>query len=203
MESAHCDGCVSAHAHAAVVAGATPQETAEAIGVTFLMNGGPGTVYGAWAFAAFNEFYAEQTGRRRPAATMTISTHVRRHSATRLLSRHCRSSAPEVRSWCRGHSCDTAPTTRSASPEWARIPVLRAASRRNGRGIRHQLCWGRDFATDRRRGHGTAAARLRDGPFDVEQAGLDLRQAEVLGQGVAERWLASQPSTVLGRPEGS
>jgi hypothetical protein len=37
----------------------TPAEAAEAIGVTFLMNGGPATVYGAWAFAAFQEFYAE------------------------------------------------------------------------------------------------------------------------------------------------
>jgi len=33
---------------------------AEAIGVTFLMNGGPATVYGARAFAAFQEFHAER-----------------------------------------------------------------------------------------------------------------------------------------------
>jgi hypothetical protein len=42
---------------------ATPQEGAEAIGVTFLMNGGPATVYGARAFAAFQEFYGQPDGR--------------------------------------------------------------------------------------------------------------------------------------------
>ena len=36
-------------------------EAAEAIGVTFLMNGGPATVYGARAFAAVQEFYAERS----------------------------------------------------------------------------------------------------------------------------------------------
>ena len=45
--SKECDGCIAAHAHAAVQHGANPQEAAEAIGVTFLMNGGPATVYGA------------------------------------------------------------------------------------------------------------------------------------------------------------
>jgi AhpD family alkylhydroperoxidase len=58
--SKECDGCIAAHAHAAVRHGATPAEAAEAIGVTFLMNGGPGTVYGPRAFEAFREFYAEQ-----------------------------------------------------------------------------------------------------------------------------------------------
>ena len=58
--SKECDGCIAAHAHAAVRHGTTPAEAAEAIGVTFLMNGGPATVYGARAFDAFREFYAEQ-----------------------------------------------------------------------------------------------------------------------------------------------
>jgi len=61
--SKECDGCIAAHAHAAAQHGATPQEAAEAIGVTFLMNGGPATVYGARAFAAFCEFYDERAGR--------------------------------------------------------------------------------------------------------------------------------------------
>jgi len=39
--------------------GATPQEAAEAIGVTFLMNGGPATIYGARAFDACREFYEQ------------------------------------------------------------------------------------------------------------------------------------------------
>ncbi|WP_326751246.1 carboxymuconolactone decarboxylase family protein [Streptomyces hirsutus] len=59
--SKECDGCIAAHAHAAVLQGATPQEAAETLGVTFLMNGGPSTVYGARAFAAFNEFHADHT----------------------------------------------------------------------------------------------------------------------------------------------
>ncbi len=58
--SKECDGCIAAHAHGAVLHGATPAEAAEAIGVTIVMNGGPGTVYGPRAFAAFQEFYAER-----------------------------------------------------------------------------------------------------------------------------------------------
>jgi len=65
--SKECDGCIAAHAHAAVLHGATPAQAAEAIGVTFLMNGGPATVYGARAFAAFREFYDERTSQDRPA----------------------------------------------------------------------------------------------------------------------------------------
>lgn len=61
--SKECDGCIAAHAHAAVQHGATPAEAADAIGVTFLMNGGPATVYGARAFDAFQEFYAERAAR--------------------------------------------------------------------------------------------------------------------------------------------
>src|SRR6266571_5204837 len=60
--SKECDGCIAAHAHAAVQHGASPAEAAEAVGVTFLMNGGAGTVYGARAFAAVSEFYAERNG---------------------------------------------------------------------------------------------------------------------------------------------
>ncbi|GID32291.1 carboxymuconolactone decarboxylase family protein [Paractinoplanes brasiliensis] len=59
--SKECDGCIAAHAHASVRHGATPAEAAEAIGVTFLMNGGPATVYGARAFDAFQEFYEKQS----------------------------------------------------------------------------------------------------------------------------------------------
>ena len=71
--SKECDGCIAAHAHAAVQHGATPAEAAEAIGVTFLMNGGPATVYGARAYTAFREFYDQlaaghpPSGREQPA----------------------------------------------------------------------------------------------------------------------------------------
>ena len=56
--SSECDGCIAAHAHSAVRHGASLQEAAEAIGVTILMNGGPATIYGPRAFAAFSEFHA-------------------------------------------------------------------------------------------------------------------------------------------------
>lgn len=51
-----CDGCIASHAQSAARAGATRQEAAEAIGVTFLMHGGPATVHGARAYDAFCEF---------------------------------------------------------------------------------------------------------------------------------------------------
>lgn len=51
-----CDGCIASHAQAAARAGATRQEAAEAIGVTFLMNGGPASIYGPRAYDAFCEF---------------------------------------------------------------------------------------------------------------------------------------------------
>jgi AhpD family alkylhydroperoxidase len=51
-----CDGCIASHAQAAARAGASSQEAAEAIGVTFLMNGGPATIYGPRAYDAFCGF---------------------------------------------------------------------------------------------------------------------------------------------------
>lgn len=53
-----CDGCIASHAQAAARAGASRQEAAEAIGVTFLMKGGPATIYGPRAYDAFCEFAA-------------------------------------------------------------------------------------------------------------------------------------------------
>lgn len=57
-----CDGCIAAHAHAAVRHGASLEEAADAIGVTFLMGGGPASIYGPRAFAAFSEFHAAARG---------------------------------------------------------------------------------------------------------------------------------------------
>jgi AhpD family alkylhydroperoxidase len=54
-----CDGCIAAHARAAARKGATPEEVAEAIGVTVLMGGGPSTIYGPRAWAAYQEFAAD------------------------------------------------------------------------------------------------------------------------------------------------
>jgi AhpD family alkylhydroperoxidase len=55
-----CDGCIAAHAEGAARSGASADEVAEAIGVAILMNGGPATVYGPRAFAAFQEFAATE-----------------------------------------------------------------------------------------------------------------------------------------------
>src|SRR5947209_8749547 len=54
--SEECDGCIASHARGAARTGATEAEVAEALGVAIAMNGGPGTVYGPRAFAAFREF---------------------------------------------------------------------------------------------------------------------------------------------------
>jgi AhpD family alkylhydroperoxidase len=54
-----CDGCIASHAQAAARAGASRQEAAEAIGVTFLMHGGPATIHGPRAYDAFCEFATE------------------------------------------------------------------------------------------------------------------------------------------------
>jgi AhpD family alkylhydroperoxidase len=64
-----CDGCVAAHARSAVRQGATAAEVAEAMGVVILMNGGPGTVWGPRALAAFEEFASGGSGDRPPGLT--------------------------------------------------------------------------------------------------------------------------------------
>ncbi|HUY08745.1 MAG TPA: carboxymuconolactone decarboxylase family protein [Candidatus Dormibacteraeota bacterium] len=57
-----CDGCVAAHARGAARRGATPQEVAEAIGVTLLLDGGPATVWGPRAWEAYQQFAATSDG---------------------------------------------------------------------------------------------------------------------------------------------
>ncbi len=57
-----CDGCLAAHARGAARQNATEEEVAEALGVAVLLNGGPGTVWGPRALAAFKEMVlAEQS----------------------------------------------------------------------------------------------------------------------------------------------
>jgi len=51
-----CDGCIAAHARGAAREAASEAEVAEAMGVVVLMNGGPGTVWGPRALAAYREF---------------------------------------------------------------------------------------------------------------------------------------------------
>jgi AhpD family alkylhydroperoxidase len=59
--SKQCDGCISSHGRGAARAKATRQEVAEALGVAIMMNGGPGTVWAARAFDAFEEFAGPET----------------------------------------------------------------------------------------------------------------------------------------------
>ena len=55
-----CDGCVAAHARGAARRDATEEEVAEAIGVAILLNGGPATVWGPRALAAFKEMALDE-----------------------------------------------------------------------------------------------------------------------------------------------
>ena len=57
-----CEGCIAHHARRAARLGATEQEVAEILAVALLMDGGPATVHGPHAWAAFQEF-------REPRAT--------------------------------------------------------------------------------------------------------------------------------------
>ncbi|MHB8313698.1 MAG: carboxymuconolactone decarboxylase family protein [Candidatus Dormibacteria bacterium] len=56
-----CDGCIAAHARGAARRGATPQEVAEMIGLTVLLDGGPATVYGPRAWQAYQQFAEKGT----------------------------------------------------------------------------------------------------------------------------------------------
>jgi AhpD family alkylhydroperoxidase len=51
-----CDGCIASHARSAARYGATAEEVAEMVSVCMVMNGGPATVHGPRAWAAFREF---------------------------------------------------------------------------------------------------------------------------------------------------
>ena len=53
-----CDGCIASHARGAHRQQASRQEVAEALGVAVVMSGGPATIYGPRALAAFDAFAA-------------------------------------------------------------------------------------------------------------------------------------------------
>lgn len=59
--SKQCDGRIASHARGAARRGASDHEVAEALGVAILMSGGPGTIHGPRAFAAFEEFVDGRT----------------------------------------------------------------------------------------------------------------------------------------------
>lgn len=56
-----CDGCIVSHARSAVRSGVTREQVAEMAGVSIMMNGGPGTVWGPRALRAFDEALATRT----------------------------------------------------------------------------------------------------------------------------------------------
>jgi len=51
-----CDGCIAYHVHDAVAAGADREELLETIAVGLFMGGGPGSIYGAHALDAVEQF---------------------------------------------------------------------------------------------------------------------------------------------------
>jgi len=51
-----CEGCIMSHVRGALKAGATEEQIADAVAVAVMMSGGPGTVYGAKALAAAEQF---------------------------------------------------------------------------------------------------------------------------------------------------
>lgn len=51
-----CKGCIASHARGAARKGVTEEQMAETIGVAIQMNGGPASMYGPQAWAAFKEF---------------------------------------------------------------------------------------------------------------------------------------------------
>jgi len=50
-----CDGCIVTYAKAAIDAGASREQVAEALGVAVLMGGGPSVVYSTHALAAYDQ----------------------------------------------------------------------------------------------------------------------------------------------------
>jgi AhpD family alkylhydroperoxidase len=62
--TSHCEGCIVFHVENAIRHGATRIEVAEAIGVAIAMGGGPATVFGGKALAAFDR--ATQSAKPQP-----------------------------------------------------------------------------------------------------------------------------------------
>ena len=58
--SLRCDGCIGFHVGGAMKHGATREEMMETIAVAIMMNGGPATVYGAYALEAYDQFAADE-----------------------------------------------------------------------------------------------------------------------------------------------
>ena len=68
-----CEGCIAHHARRAARLGATEEEVAEILAVALLMDGGPATVHGPHAWAAFQEF---RGGSAAAGDAASATTHV-------------------------------------------------------------------------------------------------------------------------------
>jgi len=55
-----CESCISFHVHDALAAGATHAEVLDTLGVAVMMGGGPAAMYACDAFAALEQFEAQQ-----------------------------------------------------------------------------------------------------------------------------------------------
>lgn len=58
-----CDPCITFHAKAAVVTGASDEEIADAMGVAIYMGAGPSVMYAAQALEAVDQWRNDQEGR--------------------------------------------------------------------------------------------------------------------------------------------
>ena len=58
LVTTRCDGCIAVHAEAAVKAGATEEEIAEALGVAINLNAGAAVVYSARTLGAIKQLKA-------------------------------------------------------------------------------------------------------------------------------------------------
>lgn len=52
----HCDGCIAAHVHDALKAGASHAEILETLGVAIMMGGKPAVIHACEAFEALDQF---------------------------------------------------------------------------------------------------------------------------------------------------
>lgn len=57
-----CEGCINAHVEAALVAGATKEEIAEALGVAIALNAGAALSYAGYAMDAVEAHTAQKVG---------------------------------------------------------------------------------------------------------------------------------------------
>ncbi len=71
-----CEGCIAMHIHDALENGASHDEIVETIGTAIYMGGGPSVVHGAVAFAALQEFEANQKSELNESTIESVNIHI-------------------------------------------------------------------------------------------------------------------------------